>query len=420
MADRTLTHRLLAGVLSLALVAALLLGTALMPLGLAGALGAALLVAGVPAMRRLAVRCPADTPAAGDRARDLTAAREFVARYGEDSLAPFILRPDKAFAFAAGGVLGYRVLGRTAVISGDPVAPAGRAGEVLGHFAAQARGRGLDIAIYGAGPAHLDAYRAMGLRVLQVGEEAVATPARFTLEGRAVRKLRQSVHRIARRGYTITAADGGAIETATEIEIDALEAAWRAGQSRVLGFAMSFGAYEGSVAASDLYLLARDPDGRLVATMRFIAHRGKLSLATMRRLPDTPNGLNEALVCRALEVARERAIPEVSLNYAGLAHLIRRAPSGGWLRRRAIAATVALLSRRFQMQRLVRFNEKFSLEWRPRYLVYSSRRALPVTVCRVLQAEGYLPERRRVRRPRRGRRPWRAGERVAVPTVLAR
>ena len=53
---------------------------------------------------------------------------------------------------------------------------------------------------------------------------------------------------------------------------------------------------------------------------------------------------------------------------------------------------MAPLHRRFQMDRLVRFNEKFSPDWRPRYLVYESRPALPRAIVRVLQAEGYLAE----------------------------
>jgi lysyl-tRNA synthetase class 2 len=52
------------------------------------------------------------------------------------------------------------------------------------------------------------------------------------------------------------------------------------------------------------------------------------------------------------------------------------------------------------MDRLVRFNEKFSPEWRPRYLVYESRLGLARTVLRVLQAEGYVPQRRPLRIPR--------------------
>lgn len=127
--------------------------------------------------------------------------------------------------------------------------------------------------------------------------------------------------------------------------------------------------------------------------MRFISHRGKLSLDTMRRVGETPNGLNEALVCRALEIAREAGISEVSLNYAGLGHLIRRGATGTLVGRALRRLTIALLNRRFQMERLVRFNEKFSPHWRPRYLVYESRVALPSSVYRVLQAEGYLPAR---------------------------
>jgi lysyl-tRNA synthetase class 2 len=124
--------------------------------------------------------------------------------------------------------------------------------------------------------------------------------------------------------------------------------------------------------------------------MRFIAHCGKLSLDTMRRVGETPNGLNEALVCHALEIARERGVAEVSLNYAGLAHLVRSKPPGGAVRRGATRLAIALLGRRFQMERLVCFNQKFAPEWRPRYLIFESRRGLPRSVFRVLQAEGYV------------------------------
>ena len=86
----------------------------------------------------------------------------------------------------------------------------------------------------------------------------------------------------------------------------------------------------------------------------------------------------------------------MSLNYAGLAHLVREDADRGRLARWGAKLVMAPLSRRFQMERLVRFNQKFSPEWRPRYLVYDSRAALPRTVMRVLQAEGYVPERRRL------------------------
>jgi lysyl-tRNA synthetase, class II len=318
-------------------------------------------------------------------------ARAITERYGDDSLSPFALRPDKALHFAAGGVLAYRLIGETAVVSGDPIAPPGKAPRVLASFLALARRRGWEVALWGASSRNLDDYRALGLQARCAGEEAFVDPARFTLEGRRVRKLRQSVHRVERRGWRITACEGRDLDDALEAQLDELEAKWRAKQRRLHGFAMGMGSYTPDVRPADLYLLARSPEGDLRAAMRFIDHCGKLSLDTMRRVGDTPNGCNEALVARALELARERGVREVSLNYAGLAHLVRdtsdRTVSGHRLRRLALRA----LGRRFQLERLVCFNEKFHPEWRPRFLVYESPTGLPRTVMRVLQAEGYLP-----------------------------
>jgi lysyl-tRNA synthetase class 2 len=332
----------------------------------------------------------------GHAEHEYRAARGIVEQYGEDSLSPFVVRPDKALHFAAGGVLSYRMIGEIAIVSGDPVAPDGAAPEVVSSFLGLARKRGWQIALWGASARHLQAYRAQGLRTLCVGEEAFVNPQRFTLEGRSVRKLRQSVHRVERRGWEIVVREGRELDAALETEIDALEEAWRARQPRLLGFAMGMGSFDPDVRADDLYVLARSPEGELGAVMRFVAHCGKLSLDTMRRVGETPNGLNEALVCRALELARGRGVQEVSLNYAGLAHMVRGQPSHDHARRLMTRLVTTTLRQRFQMERLVCFNEKFSPEWRPRYLVYESRGSLPLTVMRVLQAEGYLPQGRKL------------------------
>jgi lysyl-tRNA synthetase class 2 len=339
------------------------------------------------------------------------AARAILDVHGADSLSPFLLRPDKALAFAAGGVLAYRVIGGTAVISADPVAPEGATGDVLSAFRDQARRRGWQIVLWGAAETHLEAYGALGLHAMCVGEEAFVDPRAFTLEGRAVRKLRQSVHRVARRGWTISAHCGREIDAWLESEIELVSQRWHDDHPRVHGFAMGMGGFTAELRADDLYVLARSPSGELGGVMRFVTCGDTLSLDTMQRVGETPNGLNEALVARALAEAGARRVPEVSLNYAGLAHLIRREPSRNRAVRTLTRLAVAPLHRRFQMDRLVRFNEKFSPQWRPRYLVYESRAALPLTIARVLQAEGYLLHRERGRLA--------AAVREGLPSVLA-
>jgi lysyl-tRNA synthetase, class II len=368
-------------------------------LSLIEALIASAALISVLALRSLLRPAPADNRAVEHEYR---AARGIVQRYGEDSLSPFVLRPDKALAFAAGGVLSYRVIGGTAIISSDPVAPPGAAPQVLRSFLEQAQRHGWQVALWGASDRHLDAYRKLGLRAICVGEEAFVDPRKFTLEGRPVRKLRQSVHRVQRRGWEIMVREGREIDSELEAEIDAVESEWRSCQRRLYGFAMGMGPFEAEVKPDDLYVAARSPEGRLGAVMRFAAHHGKLSLDTMRRVGETPNGLNEALVAAALEVAGERGVEEVSLNYAGLGHVVRGQPSQNRAVRAVTRLAMTALGSRFQMQRLVRFNDKFSPEWRPRYLVYESRGGLPRSIVRVLQAEGYVPERRRRRLPR----PW--------------
>ena len=140
--------------------------------------------------------------------------------------------------------------------------------------------------------------------------------------------------------------------------------------------------------ASDVYAVGRDPAGQVRAFLRFVPYRRGLSLDAMRRLDDAPNGLNEALVVAALEHARELGLCEVSLNFAGFAHVM--AADALTARQRLLRWVLQRGHRRFQLERLVRFNDKFAPAWRPRYLVYTGHTRLALAALRVLQAEAYV------------------------------
>jgi lysyl-tRNA synthetase class 2 len=330
------------------------------------------------------------TCADGHTAADHHRAAAVVERHAADSLDPFALRHDKTFHFARGGMLAYRTLRETAVVSGDPVAPPGCAPAVVASFAGFAAERGWNVVLTGVSARHLDAYSALGLRALHIGNEAVVDPARFSLEGRAIRKVRQSVARMHRRGWEVELIDGRQLLGPVIDELEAVERAWRHKRTRVHGFAMTLGRLWGADEDADgLYVLARDPHGSLRAFLHFVAYRNGLSLDVMRRLGDEPNGLNEALVVAALGHAREEGLREVSLNFAGFAHVM--AGQGSLTPgERLLRVALARAHGRFQLERLVRFNDKFSPVWRPRFLVYPSRTRLPLAALRVLQAEGYV------------------------------
>ncbi len=245
--------------------------------------------------------------------------------------------------------------------------------------------------LHGASETGLAAGRRRGFRTMHVGDEAVVDPRAFTLEGRAVRKVRQSVTRVGRLGWAVEVADAEELDAGARAEIDAVEATWRARQPRLQGFAMTLGRLWGvEDDRGAVFAIARDPDGAVRAFQRYAAYRGGLSLDVMRREEDTPNGLNEALVVAVLAEAADRELREVSLNFAGYSHVMRADPSTLSPRRRALRHLLELTHGRFQLERLAAFNAKFFPVWRPRYLAYRHALTLPLAGLRVLQAEGYV------------------------------
>lgn len=340
--------------------------------------------------RRQLVAPPAVPGPDGHSRSDHHRAAALVDAHGTDSLDPFALREDKRFHFAHGGLLAYRVLRETAVVAGDPIGPPGSAPAILDSFLRHADQQRWNVAATAVSERHLDAYRALGLRAMRIGNEAVVDPHGFSLEGRRVRKVRQSVTRIQRRGWTVEVVPAGDLTDRLVRELEALERTWESTNERLSGFAMTLGRLWGAAEdSSALYVLGRGPRGELEAFLRFAGYRGGLSLDAMRRLGDEPNGLTEALVVAALQHARARGLSRVSLNFAGFGHLMASADSLS-LRQRAGRWALKRAHRRFQLERLVRFNDKFFPTWEPRYLLYARLGLLPLAGLRVLQAEGYV------------------------------
>jgi lysyl-tRNA synthetase class 2 len=329
--------------------------------------------------------------AEGHSPADHARAAAIVRAYASDSLDPFALRADKSFHFAHHGLLAYRVVRETAVVAGDPIGPPGSAPAILADFRQLAARRGWEVVVTGASARHLGAYRRLGYRGVRIGNEAIVDPRAFSLEGRAIRKVRQSVTRLQRRGWTMTALDAGELSEETIGELAAVDLAWGASQPRLHGFAMTLGRLWGAAEDEDgVYVLARDSEGVLRSFLRFARYRQGLSLDVMRRSGGEPNGVNEALVVAALEYARAEGLHEVSLNFAGFAHVMANGARLTLLQR-LLRGILRALHGRFQFERLVRFNDKFFPEWRPRFLVHQGGPGLPLGGLRVLQAEAYLP-----------------------------
>src|SRR5204862_651621 len=133
----------------------------------------------------------------------------------------------------------YRVVGGVAIVSGDPIGRPEAFAALVGRFVEHAHERDWRVAILGASERWLELYRAHGLQALYHGDEALVDTASFSLDGRAIRKVRQSAHRLQKAGFTARVLPPSAIDTRLRRELTAITAAWRGDQPE-RGFAMAF------------------------------------------------------------------------------------------------------------------------------------------------------------------------------------
>ena len=335
---------------------------------------------------------PLAAPRALPDAQAWRTARRLVRSHGDDTLAYFKLRRDEQYLFStdARAFLGYRVESGVLLVSGDPIGPVDAVPALLGELSSFAECRGLKLAALGAGDQLRPLWAQLGLRGLYLGDEAIVATGGFSLEGRAIRKVRQSVTRLEKLGYR---AELRTLATLAPAEIDELERVsvrWLGGAAE-RGFAMALDALRRDDHGDTLVLLGRDAVGCIRGFLHFVPSYGRpaVSLSAMRRDGETPNGLMEFLVARAIELLRARGIEEVSLNFAAFARLIHspRGPA-----QRALRRLLGLGDAFFQIERLYRFNAKFFPRWEPRYLMYERVLNLPRVGLAALWAEGQLPK----------------------------
>src|SRR5262249_51824295 len=236
-----------------------------------------------------------------------------------------------------------------------------------------------------------DLYRRHGLQALYHGDEAVIETAGFSLEGRPIRKVRQSIHRLTRAGFHCEIVPAAGVDARTRAALEEVARAWRGSQPE-RGFAMALDALFGVDDA--VFVVGRGPDGTPRGFLHFVVSRpgSALSLSSMPRLRDTPNGFNEWLVCNAVEWAREHGFARVSLNFSPFAALLapEAEPELSAVQRVERRALLSLKGH-FQLDTLLLFNRKFFPSWERRFVVYEHRRDLPRVGIAALAAEAYLP-----------------------------
>jgi lysyl-tRNA synthetase, class II len=318
---------------------------------------------------------------------------KLVDQHGADTLSPFVLRPDKSYFFSPDerAFLAYKVVAFVAVVSGDPIGDPDAIESLLPAFKQFAHERDWRVAVLGAGERCLPLYGRNGLRALYHGDEGVIDVGSFSLEGRSVRKVRQSVHRLERAGYSAATVFAGDVDGALAAELAEVAAEWRGAQPQ-RGFTMEFDSLFDVGGQDALFVIGRDASGAVAGFFHLAVSRAgrALSLSSMPRLRTTPNGFNEWLVAETVSWAREREFERVSLNFSPFAAVL--GPDSQLSASQRVQRKVLYqLKGTFQFDNLLAFNRKFFPRWQKRYVVFERFADLPRVGIAGLAAEGYLP-----------------------------
>ncbi len=324
-------------------------------------------------------------------ARDRVDARRLVEAHGADTLDYFALRRDKLYFFAPdrSAFLAFTVAGGVALVSGDPIGENRAFAALLRAFLGEAHRFGWRVAAIGVGPEGVARYEEAGLRTLYIGDEAIVDPRRFTLDGRPIRKVRQSVTRLEKAGYSMLVLRRDELTTELLAGLLRVSDLWLGGQPE-RGFSMAMDDIWAPEHGAALFAIAIGADGQPHGFIHLVPVPGvrSLSLSAMRRLHDTPNGLMEFVLCGLFAWAREHGeIERVSLNFSAFGELMRAESADLRPWERVAQRGLSRADRYFQVERLLSFNRKFFPDWAPRYAAFERRRDLPLAMIVLLMVE---------------------------------
>jgi lysyl-tRNA synthetase class 2 len=320
--------------------------------------------------------------------------RTLLDRHGDrDSLGYFALRREKSVVWSPTGkaAVAYRVVGGVSLASGDPIGDPEAWPGAIEPWLAEARAHGWIPAVMGASEEAGTVYSRHGLDALELGDEAIVETAEFTLEGRAMRTVRQAYNRVKRAGYEVR------IRRHEDIPADEMTYLlrraddWRDGATE-RGFSMALGRLGDPDDGQCVMLECTDGQGELRALLSFVPWGPQgLSLDLMRRDRDSENGLMEFMVIELLRRAQEIGITQVSLNFAMFRSVFER---GGRLGAgpvlRLWRSLLSFFSRWWQIESLYRANAKYRPIWEPRFLIFEKSADLLRIGVAAARAEGFL------------------------------
>ncbi|HPF69461.1 MAG TPA: DUF2156 domain-containing protein [Candidatus Krumholzibacteria bacterium] len=272
--------------------------------------------------------------------------------------------------------LPYRVAGNVAVALGDPTGPdAGREAALRGFLALCAE-RGWSPAVLAATEGERALYRSCGLKLLQIGEDAILPLQGVEFKGKAWQNVRTALNRAKKLGMTFVLVEGGRLDPALEAQVFEISRGWEDTQA-LPPLEFTLGRTEDVRDPNVEVALAVDADGRVHGFVDWLpepAVKGRV-IDLMRRRDDAMSGTMEYLIAMSMLAFQQRGEAFVSLAAAPLADLDRTDSAA--LVPRVMGAIARRFDTYYSFQSLFDFKDRFQPRWEPVHLAYLDAADLP-------------------------------------------
>ena len=315
-------------------------------------------------------------------------------RWATTSIAPFHLLDDKTWIFSPdrAAFIGYKVAGRVAVALGGPIGEPAAATAVLEAFGDRCRRNGWLPAFHQVDEAGFALLRSAGFKGVKIGEEAIVDVAGFDLDAPGWKSVRSALRRVERAGFYVRVlpppiADG------TLAELRRVSDAWLAGGGGRRERTFTLGRFDEDYLRSCPIVAVADAAGGIAAFANLVpsyrSANGNFDL--MRRRPDAPNGVMDALHVGLIEHFRREGAAGLTLGLAPLARI-----EGPGLTHNALRQLHVHAERAFHFRGLWQFKAKWQPRWEPRYSAYRTDAELPAVAVALMRV-GELPRQHRLR-----------------------
>lgn len=310
-----------------------------------------------------------------------------------DSLSYFSTRRDKKAIFSKNrkAAVTYSLFGNVLLASGDPIGKPNSWENAIFNFISLSRKNGWTPAVVGASVKGAEAYNKAGLKSTVFGDESVIVVDSFSLENPGMKSVSKSMQRAQKKKYEIRIQKQGTIARDALKQIKVLSEKWRDGKDR--GFSMALGRIGDPTDEELLIVTAQDADGVIQGILSFVpAGPTGLSLDTMRRSPNSMNGVIAYMIASLVDFAKDNGISEISLNFAAARHFFLNGESiEANIFDKTLRKVMKFFSQWYQLESLYISNDIYLPEWRTRYICYD-RGALTSVLFAIGQAEGFVPK----------------------------